>query len=103
MKFARALIAKSITHGERGNVAIILALVSSVSLGVLGASIELTRIANTKASSAAAADAGALAAKGEQVVKASLGETLAHAAGVTAGTKSFLASAPGSEQRVSNL
>jgi Flp pilus assembly protein TadG len=103
MKFAKTLLATSITHGERGNVAIIFALVSSVSLGVLGASIELTRIANTKASLAAAADAGALAAKREQADKASLGETLARAAGVTAGTKAFLASAPGSEQGVSNL
>ena len=103
MKFSKTLLATNIIRRERGNVAIIFALVSSVSLGVLGASIELTRVANTRASLAAAADAGALAAKREQADKGSLGDTLAKAAGVTAGTKTFLASAPGSEQGVSNL
>ncbi|CAN1485192.1 hypothetical protein MCERH10_00026 [Caulobacteraceae bacterium] len=103
MKFAKTLLATSLTRGERGNVAIMFVLVSSVSLGVLGASIELNRISNTKASLSAAADAGALAAKREQADKASLGEQQARAAGATAGTKAFLASAPGSEQGVSNL
>ncbi len=78
-------------------------MVSAVSLGVLGAAIELTRISNTKASLAAAADAGALAAKREQSDKASESETVARAAGVAAGTKTFLASAPGADRGVSNL
>ncbi|MFN7610907.1 MAG: hypothetical protein ACK5QX_08230, partial [bacterium] len=103
MKFSKSLLATSISRVERGNVAVIFALVSSVSLGVLGASIELNRVANTKASLAAAADAGALAAKREQADKSSLGDTLARAAGVTAGTKAFLASAPGEDRGVSNL
>lgn len=103
MKFSKTLLATRVTRYERGHVAVIFALVSSVSLGVLGASIELNRIANTKAALAAAADAGALAAKREQADKSSLGISLARAAGVTAGTKAFLASAPGSERGVTDL
>ena len=103
MKFKKTVLATKVTRVERGNVAVIFALVSSVSLGVLGASIELNRIANTKASLAAAADAGALAAKREQADKSSLGASAARAAGEAAGTKAFLASAPGEERGVSNL
>ena len=103
MKFSKFLLTTSIMHVERGNVAVIFALVSSVSLGVLGASVELNRVSNAKASLAAAADAGALAAKREQADKSNLGETLARAAGETAGVKTFLASAPGSDRGVSNL
>jgi Flp pilus assembly protein TadG len=48
MNFAKTLFATSLAPSERGNVAIMFVLVSSVSLGVLGASIELNRISNTR-------------------------------------------------------
>ncbi|MFM1976157.1 MAG: hypothetical protein RL145_1003, partial [Pseudomonadota bacterium] len=102
MKLSKTFLATRVARYERGNVAVIFALVSAVSLGVLGAAIELTRVSNAKASLAAAADAGALAAKREQIDKASLGETLSREAGAEAGKKTFLASAPGTDRGVSN-
>ncbi len=103
MKFSKSLLATKVTRFERGNVAVLFALVSSVSLAVLGAAVELTRVSNAKASLAAAADAGALAAKREQTDKASQGETLSRQAAETVGVKAFLASAPGADRGVSNL
>ncbi len=103
MKFSKSLLATKVTRFERGNVAVLFALVSSVSLAVLGAAVELTRVSNAKASLAAAADAGALAAKREQTDKDSQGETLSRQAAETVGVKAFLASAPGADRGVSNL
>lgn len=103
MNCSKNLLTIKFTRFERGNVAVVFALVSSVSLAVLGSAIELTRVANSKASLAAAADAGALAAKREQTDKASQGEVLSRQAAETVGTKAFLASAPGADRGVSNL
>lgn len=74
-------------RAERGNVAVLFALVSSVSLGVLGATIELNRISAAKASLAAAADAGALAAKRTQSDRSLEGVTASRLAGAEAGTR----------------
>ncbi len=59
MRYSKSLFATTMARSERGNVAIVFALVSAVSLAVLGSAIELTRVSNSKASLAAAADAGA--------------------------------------------
>lgn len=90
-------------RAERGNVAVLFALVSSVSLGVLGATIELNRISAAKASLAAAADAGALAAKRTQSDRSLEGVTASRLAGAEAGTKAFLASAPSVDRGVTGL
>jgi Flp pilus assembly protein TadG len=85
---------------ERGNVAILFALVGSAALGILGTTVELTRISTARASLDAAADAAALAAKRVQMDRSMDGDVVAKAAAVAVGQKVFGASAPGIDEGV---
>jgi Flp pilus assembly protein TadG len=85
---------------ERGNVAIIFALVAATGLSLMGGTVELTRVSSAKAELNSAADAAALAAKRVQMDNSTLGESASRAAGVTAGQKVFAASAPGAAEGV---
>jgi Flp pilus assembly protein TadG len=86
---------------DRGNVAILFALLGGLSISLLGATVELTRISSTKASLNAAADAAALAAKRVQMDRSLEGDAISKAAGVAVGQKVFAASVPGADEGVS--
>lgn len=87
---------------NRGNVAIIFALVSAASMTLLGGTVELTRVSSAKANLDAAADAAALAAKRVQMDNSPQGDSASKAAGASAGLKVFAASAPGTEMGVTS-
>jgi Flp pilus assembly protein TadG len=88
---------------QRGNVAVIFSLTSAAAVCLISATIELGRIASSKASLVAATDAAALAAKGEEVDKRDLGSELAREAAARSATQTFWASAPTKTQGVSNV
>jgi Flp pilus assembly protein TadG len=87
---------------SRGNVAIMFALVGSVTVTIMGGTVELSRISSSKASLNSAADAAALAAKRAQMDSSLQGLSISQAAGVTAGQKVFAAAAPGPDKGMSN-
>jgi Flp pilus assembly protein TadG len=87
---------------DRGNVAILFALLGSASIALLGGTIELSRISSARASLNAAADAAALAAKRVQMDRSMEGDSIAKAAGVAVGQKVFAASAPGADKGVTS-
>jgi Flp pilus assembly protein TadG len=87
---------------KRGNVAIIFALLGGISMALLGATIELSRISSTRASLNSAADAAALAAKRVQMDRSLEGDAISKAAGVAIGQKVFAASVPGADKGVTD-
>jgi Flp pilus assembly protein TadG len=88
---------------ERGNIAIIFALVGSAAMALMGTTVELTRISTARASLDAAADAAALAAKRVQMDRSMDGDAIAKAAAEAVGQKVFAASAPGFEEGVTGV
>ncbi len=87
---------------NRGNVAIMFALVGSLAATLMGGTIELSRLSSSKASLNSAADAAALAAKRAQMDASLQGNAISQAAGVTAGQKVFAAAAPGADKGITN-
>jgi Flp pilus assembly protein TadG len=87
-------------YEQRGNVAILFALLGSAAVGLLGTTVELTRLATSRASLDSAADAAALAAKRVQMDRSMEGDSIARAAGEAVGQKIFAASAPGADEGV---
>jgi Flp pilus assembly protein TadG len=87
-------------YEQRGNVAILFALLGSAAVGLLGTTVELTRLATSRASLDSAADAAALAAKRVQMDRSMEGDAIARAAGEAVGQKIFAASAPGADEGV---
>lgn len=83
---------------NRGNVAIMFALVGSITATLMGGTIELSRLSASKASLNSAADAAALAAKRVQMDNSLQGNSIAQAAGAAAGQKVFAAAAPGTDK-----
>jgi Flp pilus assembly protein TadG len=86
---------------SRGNVAIMFALVGSITATLMGGTVELSRLASSKASLNAAADSAALAAKRVQMDNSLQGNAISQAAGAAAGQKVFAAAAPGADKGIS--
>lgn len=98
----KASSAKLRRFESRGNVAIMFALVGSISMTLMGGTVELSRISTGKASLNAAADAAALAAKRVQMDTSLQGDATSKTLGAAAGLKVFNAAAPGTDKGVSN-
>ncbi|MEN9873990.1 MAG: hypothetical protein RL186_887 [Pseudomonadota bacterium] len=91
---------KSRRFDERGNVAMIFALMSTTAFALMGGTIELGRISSAKASLNAAADAAALAAKRAQMENDALGDAESKRKGEVVGQKIFDATKPSADKGV---
>ena len=103
MTKTKAYLARLRRFESRGNVAVMFAVVGSVSLTLMGGTVELSRLSAGKASLNAAADAAALAAKRVQMDTSLQGDAISKSLGLAAGQKVFNAVVPGAEKGLSNV